>query len=101
MSTTVTKNELVDRIAEQTSREPLIVRQIVQAVLDTISEYLKDGRRIELRNFGVFAVRNRKPRIGRNPNKPDQAIKIPVTPVPSFKPGRILKQLVKSSAKVQ
>ena len=99
MGTTVTKIQLVGRIAELTGREPQVVRDIVQAVLDTVSEMLVEGKRIELRNFGVFSVRRRRPRVGRNPNKPTQTVQIPSTPIPAFKPGRILKQRVKTSAK--
>jgi nucleoid DNA-binding protein len=97
MSRTITKNELVERVASLTSQDPQNVRDTVQAVLDAISEFLVEGHRIELRNFGVFSVKCRKPRIGRNPNKPEQEIRIPSLPVPTFKPGKILKQRVKDS----
>ncbi len=99
MSATVTKIQLVGKIAEMTGREPQVVRDIVQAVLDTVSEMLVEGKRIELRNFGVFVVKKRRPRVGRNPNKPTQIVHIPSTPLPTFKPGRILKQRVKSAGK--
>ena len=97
MSRTVTKMELVERVARMNGVDPREVKPIVQSVFDCLKDYLVDGRRIELRNFGVFSVKHRKPRIGRNPNKPQQEIKIPSVPVPTFKPGRILKQQVKDS----
>ena len=100
MGTTVTKVELVGKIAELTGREPQVVRDIVQAVLDAVSELLVEGKRIELRNFGVFGVRQRRPRVGRNPNKPTQIVQIPSTPIPAFKPSQILKQRVKTAGKV-
>ncbi len=95
MPRTITKSELVERVASITSQDPQNVKDTVQAVLDAISEFLVEGNRIELRNFGVFSVKRRKPRIGRNPNKPEQEIRIPSLPVPTFKPGKILKSRVK------
>ena len=94
MARTITKIDLVQRVADMSGKEPVEVRATVQAVLDAISEYLVEGRRIELRNFGVFAVRKLKARIGRNPNKPKQIVKIPAMPKPVFKAGKILKQRV-------
>ncbi len=95
MARTITKKELVERVAGMVSQESKVVRGVVQAVLDAISEYLVDGRRVELRNFGVFAVKRRRPRIGRNPNEPEKDIKIPAIPMPTFKAGKLLKQLVR------
>ena len=52
------------------------------------------GESVEFRNFGVFQVRDRKPRIGRNPNRPDQIVSIPLRKVVKFKPGKVMKALV-------
>ncbi len=95
MAKTITKKDLVERVANLISQEPQAVKETVQAVLDAVSESLVEGSRIELRNFGVFSVKRRKPRVGRNPNKPAQEIQIPAVPVPAFKPGKILKQRVR------
>ncbi|NLF39666.1 HU family DNA-binding protein [bacterium] len=94
MARTITKVELVERVAGMVSKQPQEVRDTVIAVLDAISEHLVEGHRIELRDFGVFSVKVRKPRVGRNPNEPKKSIKIPATPVPVWKPGRLLKQRV-------
>jgi nucleoid DNA-binding protein len=97
MAKTITKNDLVERVASMTKQEPQNVRDTVQAVLDALCDFLVEGHRIELRNFGVFSVKARKPRVGRNPNKPEQEIQIPSVPVPTFKPGKILKQRVREN----
>ncbi len=97
MSNTITKKELIDRVAHMIKQDPALIRDTVQAILDAISEYLVEGRRIELRNFGVFSVKRRRPRIGRNPNQPERDIKIPALMVPTFKAGKLLKQRVRKS----
>ncbi|MCX7847498.1 MAG: integration host factor subunit beta [bacterium] len=95
MPQTVTKKELVEHIAQTLNHDVALVRDILQATFDALSEYLVEGRRIELRNFGVFSVKRRRPRVGRNPNKPEIDIKIPAVLVPVFKPGKLLKQRVR------
>ena len=56
---TVTKKELVDRIAGQANTKPVLVRQIIQSLLDEIVQELAKGNRLEFRDFGVFDVRQR------------------------------------------
>jgi len=97
MSKTITKKELVERVAQMLGQDAPAIRDTVQALLDAISEYLVEGRRIELRNFGVFSVKRRRPRVGRNPNEPETDIKIPAILVPTFKAGKLLKQRVRKS----
>ena len=92
---TITKNDVIQRVASFVSQDPKEVKNTVQAVFDVLSEYLVEGNRIELRNFGVFYVNKTKQRVGRNPNKPEQEIAIPATNVPKFKPGKLLKLRVK------
>jgi nucleoid DNA-binding protein len=70
------------------------VKEVIQKTLDYIVESLAAGNSVELRNFGVFRVRTRRARLGRNPNKPDQEVRIPAKKVPDFKPGRIMKARV-------
>jgi len=95
MKKTITKNDVIKRVATFVSQEPKEVKETVQAVLDVLSEYMVEGHRIELRNFGVFYVRETKKRIGRNPNNPKQEIAIPAFKVPKFKAGKLLKARVK------
>lgn len=90
----MTKRDLVVRIAEETGIIQQDVYAVVQKSLDYIIEALEDGQTVEFRNFGVFEVRQRKQRIGRNPNKPDHVVTIPPRKVVKFKPGRIMKQKI-------
>lgn len=89
----MTKRNLVEQLAKDF---PSLTQQqlaaILQHVLDYIVDALKQGRTIEFRNFGVFEVQTRKPRIGRNPNKPEQVVQIPMRKVVKFKPGRVMRR---------
>ncbi len=66
----------------------------MQKTLDYISEAVAKGETVELRNFGVFEVKVRKARIGRNPNKPETDVPIPERAVVKFKPGKEMRELV-------
>lgn len=90
----MTKRDLVVRISEETGLIQQDVYTVIQKTLDYIVEGLTKGETIEFRNFGVFEVRTRKQRIGRNPNKPAQVVTIPERKVVKFKPGKIMKQLI-------
>jgi len=90
----MTKRELVVRIADETGLIQQDVFAVIQKTLDYIIEALKKGDTIEFRNFGVFEVRERKSRIGRNPNRPTQVVTIPARKVVKFKPGRVMKKLI-------
>jgi nucleoid DNA-binding protein len=90
----MTKRDLVVRIAEETGLIQQDVYAVILKTLDYVMESLAKGETVELRNFGVFEVRQRKPRIGRNPNRPTQVVTIPLRNVVKFKPGKIMKQLV-------
>ena len=95
----MTKRELVVRISSETGLIQQDVYSVIQKTLDYITESLAKGQNVELRNFGVFEVRERKPRIGRNPNKPEQVVEIPTRKVVKFKPGKIMKEVVGESNK--
>ncbi|HPY31763.1 MAG TPA: HU family DNA-binding protein [Verrucomicrobiota bacterium] len=85
---TLTKRELVTRISAETGLSQLQVYDVVQKTLDHISAALAQSAKVELRNFGVFDVKVRKARVGRNPNAPDVDVPIPQRPVVKFKPGK-------------
>jgi nucleoid DNA-binding protein len=85
---TLTKRDLVIRISEKTGLNQQQVLDVVQKTLDNIAEALTKGEKVELRNFGVFEVRVRKARIGRNPNAPTADVPIPERSVVKFKPGK-------------
>jgi integration host factor subunit beta len=65
----------------------------VDALLDAVSQALVEGRRIELRGFGAFSVREREPRVGRNP-RTGETVTVAAKRVPFFKPGKELRQKV-------
>jgi len=89
-----TKRDLVMRISEETGLIQQDVHEVIQKTLDYITESLTRGENVEFRNFGVFEVTERKSRIGRNPNKPDQVVTIPTRKVVKFKPGKVMKHQV-------
>ena len=98
---TLTKRDLVIRISEETGLIQQQVLTVAQKTLDYISEALAKGDKVELRNFGVFEVKVRKARIGRNPNSPATDVPIPERAVVKFKPGKEMRAAVlKLSPKV-
>lgn len=90
----MTKRELAIRISNETKLTQLAVKDVIQKTLDYIIESLERGENVELRNFGVFQVRTRKARLGRNPNRPTEVVHIPAKRVPDFKPGKIMRAKV-------
>ena len=90
----MTKRDLVMRIADETGLIQQDVYAVIQKSLDYIVEALEQDETVEFRNFGVFEVRDRKQRIGRNPNKPEQVVTIPTRKVVKFKPGKVMKHQV-------
>ncbi len=88
---TLTKRDLVIRISDETGLIQQQVLDVVQKTLDYIAEALSKGDKVELRNFGVFEVKTRKARIGRNPNAPETDVPIPTRSVVKFKPGKEMK----------
>src|ERR1043166_236624 len=85
---TLTKRNLVVRISQDTGLIQHDVMHVVQKTLDYIGDALAKGDKVELRNFGVFEVRTRKARVGRNPNSPSTDVPIPERSVVKFKPGK-------------
>src|SRR5277367_3598496 len=85
---TLTKRDLVTRISDESGLIQQQVLDVVQKTLDYIAESLAKGDKVELRNFGVFEVKVRKARVGRNPNSPERDVPIPQRAVVKFKPGK-------------
>jgi len=88
------KRDLVIRISNDTGLIQTDVTVIVQKTLDYITDELVAGKNVELRNFGVFQVKLRKPRIGRNPNDPAKDVRIPARAVVRFKAGKEMRERV-------
>ena len=88
------KTELVDLVAEKAEMSKKDSEKAVKAVLDSITDGLVKGDKVQLVGFGTFEVRSRKEREGRNPATGEK-IKIKALKVPAFKPGKALKEKVK------
>jgi nucleoid DNA-binding protein len=87
------KRDIVLKISQDTGIKQVVVKEIVQRTFDTILDTLKEGKRIELRNFGVFQIKRRKRRIGRNP-KTGEVVPVPERRVVTFKPGLEMKKYI-------
>jgi nucleoid DNA-binding protein len=92
--TALTKRDLVTRISKETGITQLDVFSVIQKALDGIIDALDAGKHVEFREFGVFEIAERKARIGRNPNKPEDVVHIPVRKVVKFKPGKRMRQML-------
>ena len=90
----LTKRDLVIRISNETGMVQQDVLNVIQKTLDYLTESLAKGQSVELRNFGVFEVKLRKARVGRNPNKPENDVPIPPRAVVKFKAGKEMKARV-------
>lgn len=90
----MTKRDLVVRISKETGIIQEDVFTVLQKTLDYVTDGLVKGEHIEFRDFGVFEVTVRRPRIGRNPNKPEDTVTIPERKVVKFKPGKMMKALI-------
>lgn len=90
---TITKKELVNRIAEDTGQTKVVVKNILQRFLDEIVEELVQGNRLEFREFGVFEVRQRASRKAQNPRTMEK-VTVPAKRVVKFKVGRTMRERV-------
>lgn len=94
---TVTKKELIGRIAERTQTKRVVVKKIVQTFLDEIITELGNNNRLEFRDFGVFEPRTRAGRVAQNP-KTLQRVDVPPKRTVKFKMGRLMKSNLQLSA---
>ncbi len=90
---TITKKELVNRIAEKTGQTKVVAKEILQLFLDEIVKELSAGNRLEFRDFGVFEVKPRRARRAQNP-RTLQKVDVPPKRVVKFKVGRVMRDLV-------
>ena len=90
---TVTKKELVSRIAERTGQTKVITKDIIQMFLDEIINELGKGNRLEFREFGVFEIKERAARKAQNPRTLEK-VQVPAKKVVKFKVGRLMKERV-------
>ena len=94
--TTVTKKELIDRIAKQTQAKRVTVKQIVQTFLDELTTELCQGNRIEFRDFGVFETKVRASRVAQNPRTLER-VEVPEKRTVKFKMGRLMRDHLSGS----
>lgn len=97
---TITKKELVLRIAEKTDQKQTVTRDVIQLFIDEVINELSRGNRLELRDFGVFEVKVRKARKARNP-KTGAAVRVPQKRVVTIKPGKKMKEEINRHAEAE
>lgn len=93
----MTKADLIEEVARITDVTRRDSEVIVETIFDSVVRSLRAGDKIEIRGFGSFRTRQRKPRIGRNP-KTGERVEVPAKKIPFFKPSKELKDLVNEAA---
>ena len=94
---TITKKELVNRIADETGVTKVIAKGIIQAFLDSIITELTAGNRLEFREFGVFETKERPARHAQNPRTLEK-VEVPAKKIVKFKVGRLMRKRVSGLA---
>jgi nucleoid DNA-binding protein len=90
----MTKRELVVRISNETGLSQHDVFGVLQRTLDYMLDAVVKGETIEFRDFGVFETKVRRPRVGRNPHKPEVDVSIPARRIVKFRAGKKMKALL-------
>lgn len=90
----MTKKDIVLKITDMTGIKQVDVKKVVQKTFDVIIESLIRSEKVELRNFGVFKIKERRARFGRNP-RTGESVPVPPRKVVVFKPGLEMKQKIK------
>jgi nucleoid DNA-binding protein len=90
----MTKKDIVLKITDMTGIKQVDVKKVVQKTFDVIIDSLIRSEKVELRNFGVFKIKERKARFGRNP-RTGESVPVPPRKVVVFKPGLEMKQRIK------
>lgn len=93
---TVTKKDLIDRIADESGETRVVSKKIVQQFLDEIVRELAKGNRLEFRDFGVFEVKERQARVAQNPRTLER-VHVPAKKTIKFKPGRLMRDGVEKT----
>lgn len=90
----MTKKDIILKVSDETNLKQIDVKKVVQKTLDCIVDALVRGEKIELRNFGVFKIKQRRSRTGRNP-RTGQVVPVPPRKAVVFRPGLQMKKKVK------
>ncbi len=96
---TTTKKDLIDRIADETDQKRTAVKKTVQCFLDNVIEELSRGNRLEFRDFGVFEIRRRAPRVAQN-HKTLERVPVPAKKTVKIKVGRLMKMALEDNGGV-
>lgn len=91
---TMTKKKFIHSISQDVNLHPNTVRNVIQSFLDKMTDCLSNGDRLEFRDFGVFEIVERKPKIGRNPKNAAVPIVIPARTAVKFTPGKKMRKLI-------
>lgn len=102
---TITKRELAIKITDQLgARNHKITQQevleVIQTLIEEITDALAEGDTVVMRNFGAFQVREMKAKIGRNPKDPEKDVPIPARAAVKFKPGKEMKEKVATTLRI-
>jgi len=102
---TITKRELAINITNKLGAKGIELTQqdvleVVQTLIDEVTDSLAHGDSVVMRNFGAFQVREMKAKIGRNPKNPGKDVPIPARAVVKFKPGKEMKEKVATTLQV-
>lgn len=87
------KTELIAATAEKAGVSKKDAERVINAAIDTVTASLADGGRVQLSGFGIFEVKQRQPRVGRNP-RTKEAVEIPATRQPVFRASKALRDIV-------
>ena len=87
------KSELVAVVAEKIGLTKKDAERVINCAIDTITDNLEKGEKVQLSGFGIFEAKEREARVGRNP-RTNETIQIPATRTPTFKPSKALKDTV-------
>ena len=92
----MTKADIISEVFDKVGLPKQDAEELVEMILDTIKQTLKDGQTVKLSGFGNFVVRQKRSRKGRNP-KTGERVDVPAKKVPYFKPGKELKELINTT----
>ena len=96
----MTKADLIDEVSRAVEMTRKDSESIVETIFESIVKALRSSEKIEIRGFGSFRTRQRRPRTGRNP-KTGEKVEVPAKTIPFFKPSKELKDLVNSGARAE
>lgn len=96
----MTKADLIDEVSRTVEMTRKDAESIVETIFDSIVKALRGNEKIEIRGFGSFRTRQRRPRTGRNPKTGDK-VEVPAKTIPYFKPSKELKDLINAAARAE